>query len=397
MTPSVADRVFVVRVDSSATIVALVDVAARSVRRVERHPGGLADVDEVLEGLIADAVFGGLPESSAAPFVQARTRLREAIAAARGRLADGTSTIVPVRFPGRMDFVTIESPIVTAALSDSVEAVIDGLHAFGAGPGARVVPLAGVDSVPGLLERLPGQIVDAAEIDVDFDALLDDAPPVEPEQDLAEESVDPEDSGTVPEQPARTTSTALVLYRRPGALAPLATPPAPLARFRWIRVPRRAWPTIAAALVLLTVGGAGVVEGIGDARGSTPPASTVGQVGPPSGVVQPSATPGPDPASSPIAGVPAVGAPSGGSSDDRSSPKRRTTVPAPGSDAVARRPDPGAAPPTAGSDTAAPPAPSDPAPTPPPSDPTTPPSDPTPDPSPTDPGLLCDLLCPVVG
>jgi hypothetical protein len=261
MTPKSADRLVAVRVDADATIVALVARDSSRVLRVRRVPGGFAAIDDRLMELVESEVPGGLPRSSEPRVLAARSRLREAIAAARVRLLDEESTLIPVRFPGRMSFATLERDAVAEAAAPEVEAAAEAVRELA--DGAAIVALDGVATAPGLLDALPGSLLDADEVDTDaLDALLDAAPeegaeaPAEPEA-LEPEPEEPElEAEPVEPKPVASASQE----DRPPAPPALVIPVASASLSRGV-VLSRAWPVAAAIASILVLGGAAAALG----------------------------------------------------------------------------------------------------------------------------------------
>jgi hypothetical protein len=253
MTPKSTDRIVAVRVDADATIVAVVARDSSRVLRVRRVPGGFAAIDDRLMELVDAEVPGGLPRSSEPRVLAARSRLREAVAAARVRLLEDESTLIPVRFPGSMSFATLERAAVAEAAAPEVEAAAEVVRELA--DGAAIVALDGVATAPGLLDALPGSLVELDEVDAEaLDALLDTAPldtvplePGPPEAALPEPEV-PEAEVHAPEADALADE-------------PADPEPEPVARPRAVVVLSRAWPVAAATASILLLGGAAAALG----------------------------------------------------------------------------------------------------------------------------------------
>jgi hypothetical protein len=269
MTPKTADRLVAVRVDADATIVAVVARDSSRVLRVRRVPGGFAAIDGRLLALVDAEVPGGLPRSSEPRVLAARCRLLDAIAAARVRLLDEESTLIPVRFPGRMSFATLEREAAAEAAAPEVEAAAEAVRELA--DGARIVALDGVATAPGLLEALPGSLVEVGEVDAAaLDALLDAAPEedegeavaeTEPEPEVAAE---PEPVAKPDPEPIAEPEPVVVAVPEPAPVvvappAPTPTPPAALPRA--VVVLARAWPVAAATASILVLGGAAAALG----------------------------------------------------------------------------------------------------------------------------------------
>ena len=387
--------IIAVRVDPDSSIVALIDPSGPVVRRERSVSGGLRAIDERILQLVEAETPGGLPAPNTPAARAAMTRLRKGIAAARLRLVEEPSTRLPVRFPGRMSFVTLERGAVSAAMQPEMDAIAAAARELGAGPGTRIAALGASAAVPGLLAAIPGRI-DAALTSDAYEALVAAASTVvemtaaepigaeTPGADPPAPSADPHfesepvadvrpDIGAEPDAEAEPDTEAEPdMEAEPDTEAgpdPDAEPESD--DDRPAIVLRPLWPTIAAVIVILGLGSAGAAIGLG-----ATPAISVDPVDP--AVVgttdRPTDRATPIPAPNPTAPVPSTGqvpATQGGTPTVKK-PKAPSTGTAPGTGS-------GAVPPAPSVPDPVPPV----APTSPPSEP---PADPAPDPTPTDPG-----------